>query len=393
MSVQQDVVRQGRASVFFGRMFLCLPWLLMPAFANEAGIDVDMGAHVFLLVFFVGMSISVSFICSIAEACLLSMTPSYISTLEHDPRLAARLKSVKIDNIDRSIAAILTLNTVAHTLGSLGAGAQATIVFGNAWFGVFSAVMTLVILIGTEIIPKTLGTAYWREVARPVSYYVTFINVLLAPILWLTDKVTRLLTKGHAGHSFSRHEFLALATEGEAQGQMNALESKIIKNLMALGAISAEDILTPRSVMVAFDASLLVDEVAQDVPRFSRFPIYESDIDNITGFVLKSEILMVAQKGQGARPLKEFMRPISFMFGKMKGLDLLDAMLKERLHIAIIVGEYGEVRGLVSLEDVLETLLGLEIVDEQDAVDDMQTLAKQLHKKRLKRLGIDEETT
>lgn len=174
------------------------------------------------------------------------MTPSYIDALqEENPKAATLLRQVKVENLSKSISAILTLNTVAHTLGSLGAGAQATIVFGSAWFGVFSAVMTLVILVGTEIIPKTLGTTYWRRLSVPVAYYVKTINILLSPVIWVTESITRLLTRGNTEETFSRHEFLALTQAGEQSGHINPLESRIIKNLLALGVVNTEAVITP----------------------------------------------------------------------------------------------------------------------------------------------------
>ncbi|MFC0820762.1 CNNM domain-containing protein [Moraxella marmotae] len=326
------------------------------------------------------------------------MTPSYIDTLAEDnPKHAELLKNVKVDNIEKSISSILTLNTVAHTLGSLGAGAQAVIVFGNAWFGVFSAVMTLLILIGTEIIPKTIGTAYWRRFAVGVAYYVRVINIALMPIIWITEKISRLLTRGHQDDGFNRHEFLALANQGESLGHMSEMETRIIKNSLALGMINVEDIVTPRSVITAFDENMTVGDVFAKYPKlpFSRFPIFNEDLDHTTGFVLKSDLLIAKANQDIHTPVKQFCRDINFVFAKMKLLDLLDLMLKERVHIALAVGEFGEVKGLVSLEDVLETLLGLEIVDEFDRVDDMQILARQLMERRMARLGakLEEDDT
>lgn len=360
------------------------------AFANVDTSAADMSTAIALLVFFVSLSLIVSFVCSISEAVLLTMTPSYVDTLQQsNPKACALLKDVKIDNIAKSISAILTLNTVAHTLGSLGAGAQATIVFGSTWFGVFSAVMTLIILIGTEIIPKTLGTAYWRKLAVPVAYYVKGINVLLMPIIWVTEKISNFLTKGNTDNEFSRHEFLALTNVGEQAGQINPLESKIIKNLLALGNVNVEAVITPRSVMTAFDENSTVGDVFAHHSKlsFSRFPVYDEEIDNITGFVLKSDLLLAKSDHQTTLPIKDFRREITFVFAKMKLFDLLELMLKSRVHIVIAVGEYGEVKGLVSLEDVLETLLGLEIVDEFDKVEDMQALAKQLMNRRMQKIG------
>ncbi len=349
------------------------------------------GVHVILLIVFVLTSLLVSFICSVSEATLLTMTPSYVASIrEEEPKKAEMLQNVKIDNIDQSIAAILTLNTVAHTVGSLGAGAQATIVFGSEWFGVFSAVMTLLVLICSEIIPKTMGTVYWRRLSSPVAYFVKGTIFILYPLIWMSEKITKLLTKGHSGHTFNRNEFAALASVGEASGQIDPLESRIIRNLLAFGAIKVEDIMTPRSVMLAFDGDMSVAELLANRPKltFSRLPIYNEDLDDITGFVLKTDLLLAKANNHTDKPLKDYQREITFVFSKMKLFDLLDLMLKNRIHIAITVGEYGEVKGLVTLEDVLETLLGLEIVDEIDRVEDMQELAKQIMAKRSERLGM-----
>ena len=376
--------------------FVLLPSMAFAASGQVEAVSPEQYATaVGLLIFFVGLSLVVSFVCSVSEAVLLTMTPSYIDTLEeNDPKAAAILRDVKVNNIAKSISAILTLNTVAHTLGSLGAGAQATIVFGNAWFGVFSAVMTLLILIGTEIIPKTLGTTYWRRFALPVAYYVKAINFALMPLIWVTEKISNLLTRGSSEHEFSRHEFLALANAGEQAGQINALESRIIRNLLALGAVNVESVITPRTVMTAFDENDTVGDVFAHHPNlpFSRFPIYDGDTDNITGFVLKSDLLLAKSNQEIHNPIKTYRRDITFVFAKMKLFDLLDLMLKSRVHIVMAVGEYGEVKGLLSLEDVLETLLGLEIVDEFDKVEDMQALARTLMERRMARLGAKVET-
>lgn len=365
-------------------------WLFLFSASALASNAPPTATNIALLIFFISLSLVFSFICSVSEATLLTMTPSYVDTLkEDDPKAAMLLEDVKINNIEKSISSILTLNTIAHTLGSLGAGAQATIVFGNAWFGVFSAVMTLVILIGTEIIPKTLGTTYWRRFAMPVAYYVRFINIALMPIVWVAEKISRLLTRGNTQATFSRHEFIALANQGESLGQMSELETRIIKNSLALSMINVEDIVTPRSVMMAFDEKMTVGDVFANLPKlpFSRFPIFDEDLDHATGFVLKSDLLIAKANQEIHIPLSKFRREIPFVFAKMKLFDLLDMMLKQRIHIALAVGEFGEVKGLVSLEDVLETLLGLEIVDEFDRVDDMQALARQLMDRRMNRIG------
>lgn len=378
-----------RPSIWF--ILLALPTLAAASTTIQATYT---STNVALLIFFISISLVFSFICSVSEATLLTMTPSYVDSIsESDPKTASLLQDIKVNNIEKSISSILTLNTVAHTLGSLGAGAQATIVFGDVWFGVFSAVMTIVILIGTEIIPKTLGTTYWRYFSVPVAYYVKGINILLFPIVWLAEKISRLLTRGNTQSGFSRHEFIALANQGESSGQMSELETRIIKNSLALSMINVEDIVTPRSVVTAFDENMTVGDVFASHPKlmFSRFPIYHDDLDHATGFVLKTDLLIAKANQDIHTPIKQYQRDIPFVFAKMKLFDVLDLMLKERIHIALAVGEFGEVKGLVSLEDVLETLLGLEIVDEIDRVDDMQALARQLMDRRMARIGAKVE--
>ena len=375
----------------FSAFILLLTSLLPQAVWAAGEVANPTASSVLLLILFVLIAIGISFICSLAEAALLSMTPSYIADLqETNPKKSNMLKRLKVDNIDQSLAAILTLNTVAHTLGSIGAGAQATIVFGSAWFGLFSAFMTLAILFLSEIMPKTLGTIYWRQLGGMVAYFVRGIILLLYPLIWFSEKLTKLLVRGKEPQAFSRREFAALASIGEESGQIDPLESRIIRNLLAFGAIKVEDIMTPRSVMLAFEQTKTVAEVLADRPKltFSRLPIYDGDLDNITGFVLKTDMLLAKVNHAMHKPLIQFKRDITFVFSKMKLFDLLELMLKNRIHIAITVGEYGEVKGLVTLEDVFETLLGLEIVDEIDRVEDMQALARQMMDRRVERLGM-----
>ncbi len=372
----------------FNFIFLSLFFVPVTAFASETEATT---INLVLLVSFVLMAVGVSFACSLAESTLLSMTPSYIADIkETDPKKSEMLKTIKQDKVDQSLAAILTLNTIANTMGSIGAGAQATIVFGSAWFGVFSAVMTLAILMLSEIIPKTLGTVYWRQLSSFVGYFVRAIIIVLFPIIWLSERLTKLLVKDKEQDEFSRTEFAALASVGEESGHIDPLESRIIRNLLAFGALKVEDIMTPRSVILAFEQTKTVAEIFANRPKlsFSRLPIYDEGLDSVTGFVLKTDLLLAKANGHLNQPLSQYSRDMNFVFNKMRLFDLLDLMLKDRIHISLVVGEYGEVKGLVTLEDVLETLLGLEIVDEIDRVEDMQQLAKQLMEKRVKRLGM-----
>lgn len=345
----------------------------------------------FLLLLYVSLALLFSFLCSIAEATLLSITPSYIAGLkETNPRKAAQLQRLKIDNIDQSLAAILTVNTIAHTVGAIGAGSKATAVFGNAWFGVFSAVMTLLILFLTEIVPKTLGAVYWRQFAGFATVYVNVLIKSMYPLIIVSEKLTRLISGGKKLHDFSRDEFVAMASVGKEHGMINDRESKIIRNLFLFKSVEASTVMTPRTVLSALPQDLTVDEALATPTKalFSRLPIYSDDIDSVVGFVLREDLLVAKGHAQGHRPLMDFKRDIIAVPASAPLSQLMETLLEQRQHIALVVGEYGETKGLVTLEDVVETLLGVEILDEGDKVDDMQKLARQLWEKRAKRMGI-----
>jgi len=349
--------------------------------ASGEGTSGDMA----LLVFYILLALAVSFACSIAEAVLLSITPSYIEGMrDTQPTRAALLKRLRQDNIDRSLAAILTLNTIAHTAGAIGAGAQATLVFGSVWTGVFSAVMTLAILFLSEIVPKTVGTVYWRTLVDPTAVFIRVLTVILYPLVWVSEWITRLIARGRDVHVFSRQEFLAMADVCEESGHIDVHESRIFRNLFKLESLRARDVMTPRTVVMAFPESLTVTEVlsgGQRIP-FSRLPIYRDDVDHVTGFVLKDDILMAEAQDNGDRQLTSLKRDIVAVPAAMPLPRVLELFLKERHHIALVVDEYGGTSGLVTLEDMVEMLLGAEIVDESDSVEDLQLLARRLGEER-----------
>ena len=350
---------------------------------------------VILLLTFVVLALLFSFMCSVTEAVLLSITPAFIGGLEaSDPKRAALLQKLKGENIDRSLAAILTVNTIAHTVGAIGAGAKATVVFGSAWFGVFSAVMTLLILFLSEILPKTLGAVYWRSLTGVTAMYVNFLVKSMYPLILISEKFTKLIARGQTVHVFSRDEFIAMANIGQEAGHINDRESRIIRNLFRFGSLRAQDIMTPRTVMVALPEKMTISgalQVKMSTP-FSRIPVYGGDLDAVSGFVLREDLLTAQTQGTGDRPLTELRRDIQAVAGAMPLSTLLELLLDKRHHIAIVIGEYGETKGVVTLEDVVETLLGIEIVDEGDKVDDMQNLARQLWVKRAKALGLEVES-
>lgn len=351
----------------------------------------SLGSDALLLVTYVVLALLFSFLCSIAEAALLSITPSYIAGLrEKSPAKAALLKKLREDNIDRSLAAILTVNTVAHTVGAIGAGSKATVVFGDAWFGVFSAVMTLLILFLSEIVPKTLGAVYWRQLASPTALYINFLIKIIYPMIWISEKLTQWISGGKKSEDFNREEFVAMAVIGQEQGHINDRESKIIRNLFLFKSLDVTSIMTPRMVVSALQKEMTVTEAlnAREKMPFSRMPIYDTNLDGIVGFVLREDLLMAQGDGRGQVKIIEFRREISSVPANTPLSSLLETLLQERRHIALVVGEYGENKGLVTLEDVMETLLGNEILDEGDKIEDMQQLARQLWAKRAQKLGI-----
>lgn len=344
-----------------------------------------------MLLFYVFMALFFSFMCSISEATLLSITPSYIAGLKAtNPKKAAQLQRLKVDNIDQSLAAILTVNTIANTLGAIGAGSKVTAVFGSAWFGVFSGVMTLLILFLAEIIPKTLGATYWRQLAGFTTSYVNVLIKIMYPLILVSEKLTKLISSGKKMNDFSRDEFVAMAGVGREQGLINDRESKIIRNLFLFKSVEASTVMTPRIVVSALQGDQTVDEALSDPAKvhFSRLPIYGDSLDTVSGFVLREDLLVAKNQGQGHKPLTDFRRDITAVMSSTPLSRLMETLLEQRQHIALVVGEYGETKGLVTLEDVVETLLGIEILDEGDRVDDMQKLARQMWIKRAERMGI-----
>jgi len=345
-----------------------------------------------LLIIYVLLALMFSFLCSVAESVLLSITPSYIEgQKEKRPHFAAMLKQLRQDNVDRSLAAILTLNTIAHTVGAIGAGSKATVVFGNAWFGLFSAVMTLLILFLSEIVPKTLGTVYWSKLVGPTSYLVNILIVVLYPLVWISEKLTKSISQGKDIHIFSRDEFIAMAQVGVETGHIRDKESKIIRNIFRFESLKVNDIMTPRAVISALPEDMNIIDSMKQVTQtpFSRLPLYAMHIDDITGFVLKEDILINAAQKQSDKKLNALKREIFFVPESISLIVLLERFLKDRQHIAIVVDEHGGTDGLVTLEDLIETIMGMEIMDETDDVEDMRSLARKQWKKRAKALGID----
>ena len=351
-----------------------------------------MNADAVLLIGYVLLALVFSFLCSVAEAVLLSITPSYIEgQKEKRPKRAALLQRLKQDNVDRSLAAILTLNTIAHTVGAIGAGAKATAVFGNAWFGLFSGVMTLLILFFSEIVPKTIGAVYWPKLVGPIVHFVQILIVVLYPIVWVAERLTKFFSHGEVKHILSRDEFIAMTSVGVKSGQIRSKESTIIRNLLRFDWLKIADIMTPRTVISALPEDMRISDSLKQVTQtpFSRIPLYRTHIDDITGFVLKDDVLIFTAQKRGDEKLKALKRTILAVPESASLTGLFERFLKDRQHIAMVVNEYGGIEGLVTLEDLIETLIGMEIMDETDNVEDMRALARKKWVERAKTMGIE----
>ncbi len=347
----------------------------------------------FLLIVYILIALGFSFLCSIAEAVILSVTPVHISLLEQQRKPSGALLRRLKEDINSPLAAILTLNTIAHTVGAAGAGGQAAAVFGSAYLGVASAILTLLILVFSEIIPKTLGAHYWRQLAPATAYSLKWLVRGLYPFVKLSELLTRGLSEGPTLRGFNRLELMAMAELSSQEGQLALKESNILKNLLRMHQVPVEAAMTPRTVVFSLPAELSVGEYFQrhENNPFSRIPVYQNDSENVTGFVLRSDLLLALARGQAEIPVADFRRDI---FKILESIDIsraFDRFLQQRSHIMLVVDEYGGLSGILTLEDVLETLLGHEIVDEMDRAEDMQVLARKLWKQRAKELGLKVE--
>lgn len=346
-----------------------------------------------LLLLYIFVAIGVSFICSILEAVLLSVNSAYIANLVNEKKETGTLLQEQKADVGKPLVAILTLNTIAHTIGAAGAGAQAAMVFGNVYLGVFSAILTLLILVFSEIIPKTLGAHYWRQLAPMSAYTLKYMIWLLMPFIKLAEMITNRFKSGENLNGFSREEFAAMADLSSEEGQLDVQESHFLKSLLLLRKMKVKDAMTPRTVIFSLSENLLVEEYFHkyDQVHFSRIPIYRDETDNIVGYVFRSDLLLAQARDNGQNPLGNYIRPIPTVLETYRLQRVFDKLINERSHMMLVVNEYGSVLGIITLEDVIETALGLEIVDERDRAIDMQHEARRLWKKRAKDKGIEIE--
>lgn len=344
-----------------------------------------------LLITYVLLASVVSFCCSISEAVLLSISRPYVSLLQQQGKKAGDMLDILISDIRKPLAAILTLNTVANTVGAAGVGAQAAAVFGSHAVGIASGILTLIILIFSEIIPKTLGAHYWRLLAPGVSYWLRFLVLALWPFVKMSEYLTRGMTDGPTLDGFSRQEFLAMADISAKQGELGQQESAVVKNLLALRQNPVEVAMTPRTVVFSLPDSTTVEEFfhRHEQKPFSRIPIYAGDQDNITGFVLRSDLLLAQARGNYSKKLENYRRDMPSIPENITLSRAFNECQRERAHMLLVVDEYGDMQGILTLEDIIETLLGLEIVDETDHSIDMQALARRKWRKRAQDMGLE----
>jgi CBS domain containing-hemolysin-like protein len=362
-----------------------------------------------LLIFYAVISIFFSFLCSILEAVLLSITPTFLNLKKKEGYAFATALEVLKKDVDRPLIAILTLNTIAHTVGAILVGVQAKVAYAESYgsetqmffgieftddimVGVVSTIMTILILVASEIIPKTIGATYWKGLAH---FTANALNVLIFPlkwtgILWVLQLTTKLIGgKGH-GSILSRESFVAMTDIAHEEGVFEENESKVIKNLLNFKEILAKDVMTPRTVIKTEDETVSVAEFFKENSniRFSRIPVYTEESDNITGLVLKDEVFKEMALGNGDKLLGDIKRNIIIVNRSLPIPKLFEQLIESKNHMALVVDEYGSVSGIVTMEDVIETLLGLEIMDESDNVSDLQQMARKNWENRAKRLGI-----
>ncbi|AOW20983.1 CNNM domain-containing protein [Urechidicola croceus] len=352
-----------------------------------------------LLLFYAFISIFFSFLCSILEAVLLSVTPTFINVRKKEGKAyATTLEELKKD-VDKPLIAILTLNTIAHTVGAILVGVQAETLgyeinfFGINMVGIVSAIMTILILVVSEIIPKTIGATYWKKLA---NFTAKALKILIWPlkwtgILWLLQLTTKLIGGKNAHVSvLSREDFSAMTDIAEQEGVFHESESKVIRNMLSFKEVKAKHIMTPRTVIISANENITIDDFYIQHPdlKFSRIPVFSKNKDLITGYFLKDQMLESIVKGDGGNLLNSIKRNILVVERNYPIPDLFETLVEKREHIALVVDEFGATSGIVSQEDVIETLLGLEIMDESDNVADLQDLARKNWEKRAKRLGI-----
>ena len=331
-----------------------------------------------ILLYLIG-ALGVSFLCSVLEAVLLSTPISFISMKESQGVKSASLMMKYKTNVDRPVAAILTLNTVAHTIGAAGVGSESVKVFGEAYFGIISAILTLLILVISEIIPKTIGASYWRTLAMSSAKIIRAMIVITYPLVWLSELLTRCVSPKIQPLTVSREEVAAMVNVGTDEGVIEASENKVIQNFLKLSNVCAQEIMTPYVVVASASSKTTMKEFYDNpaLSSFSRIPVFDTDREFIVGYVRRANILEMLTQDKFSMTLGDLVRPVLFFMENTKVSEIWQKMLEKKEHISIISDEYGCMRGIVTMEDIIETMLGVEIVDECDTIADLQALARE----------------
>lgn len=335
-----------------------------------------------LLIIYFALTVGVSFLCSILEAILLSLSMSYINVVKKtDLNIGKSLEKIKKE-LNVSLASILILNTIANTLGAAGVGAQASKLFGNEYTFYVSAILTLMILFISEIIPKTIGARYYKELAPLASYIINFFIFITYPLILVSLFITKKISKDDST-KITREELLETTLISENGGVIDEKESDYIENILTLNKSKVSEILTPRSVIFALEKDTLIKDIINSpgIKKFSRIPLYEGTIDNIVGVVLSKQIFEEALESQEIK-LETLMQPIFSINENIPVSYTLDLFIKRKEHMFLVTDSYGQTEGIVTLEDCIETILGIEIMDELDTTEDMQKLAKDKMKKK-----------
>lgn len=330
-----------------------------------------------ILLYLIG-ALAVSFLCSVLEAVLLSTPISFISMKESQGVRTAPLLMKYKTNVDRPVAAILTLNTVAHTIGAAGVGSESVKVFGEAYFGIISAVLTLLILVLSEIIPKTIGASYWRTLAMPSAKIIRVMIVVTYPLVWLSELLTKCFSPKIQPLTVSREEVAAMVNVGADEGVIEKSENRIIQNFLKIVNVSAREIMTPFVVVSSVRLATTMREFYADssLAPYSRIPVYDSRREFIIGYVRRATVLERLSQDRFSDTMSDILRPILTFPETEKVSEIWQKMLEKKEHISVITDEYGCMRGIVTMEDVIESMLGVEIVDECDTTEDMQAMAR-----------------
>ncbi len=360
-------------------LYKLYPSLLAPVTPGAEG-----SGSITALVLYITLALAVSFLCSILEAALLSTSQSHIELLVEQGKRAGRLMQIFKQDVDRPISAILTLNTIAHTVGAAGAGAQAAAIFGNQFLGLISAILTLLILVLSEIIPKTLGAVYWKQLTTFTAYTIQVMMVVLYPAVWVFEWLTRKLRPEKYESTFTRDDLEVMAKISAQEGTLEERENRVLRNLFHLDKVQVEAIMTPRTVVMALPETLTIREAMTkyQTMHYSRIPIYTDNIDNITGYVLRHQVFLQSAVDHHHVTLKELAHHMHIVPETAMVADVLDQFITDQEHIFLVIDEYGGTAGIITLEDVIEALLGTEITDESDVVEDLRKLAQERYQRR-----------